>query len=196
MPAKPKPKAKPTSAELPVTAAQPGPALLTKPQPTPLPPRPVAELTPRQRRYLKAAFQYVSSFAEGVANEAWLNSAFDLADIGKECGFPPNEAVDIGRILDRDFALLRLTTANTDDSIAPYRASLTDMGREVARQMRDNERAARRAKVWAVVKFVWATAMTIAVGVSVAVLNRRIQSLEQQPKPQPASPATAPTARP
>jgi hypothetical protein len=151
------------------------------------------ELTGRQKKFLTRAYQAAKDEQD----------RFFIEDVGARLKLPPSEAIDTANALRREHDCLEFAP-----DVAPYNpetgewgprpkakgtfARLTLKGRETARHLLDDSRAERRKKWWTALKWGWGTVMTVALPVSVALLNRKIERHERALERATAIPTTMP----
>jgi len=143
-------------------------------------------LTGRQRQFLAAAYKAAPS----------QDDEFIIEQVGASLGYDAEESLDIAQTLEREFEYLHgtlgmpaeFTPAEQGRGFSltirvnerPAAATLSTSGREAAREMMDEARGARRARMWRIIKWTWATLMSLAIPVSITILNRKIERIERQ----------------
>ena len=129
-------------------------------------------MTTRQTRFLRAAFAAAPTDGR----------VFFIEEVGRSIGYTKDEAVDIFRLLAADERSLMMRIADPSGE-SRQAAILTRYGREDARQLNDDERAARRERFW---KFggwalaaAWTAVTIIVLPLVKGQIERRLERLEQ-----------------
>jgi hypothetical protein len=139
------------------------------------PPR--AELNERQRRFLMAALA-------GAADDG----TFCLEATAQRLQLPMDEASDTATAVASGNQMLGAINVGAEpngnggeDPLAHVTGTyfrLTAVGRDTGRQLLEDARARRKARLWTVAKYLWVTAMTVSLPLTTNCLNRKIERLE------------------